>query len=113
MPGHGPPRLGYAKELLTELIQRESDADQMTGSHAASRLAPDGCRRDPRSSCYRRMHRRVRGVPMWPLTRSAFLRALVVGILAVMVSLSISACGGDADSYGGEKSGAFQMRSGR
>jgi hypothetical protein len=30
-----------------------------------------------------------------------------------MVSLSIAACGGDDDSYGGEKSGAFQMRSGR
>ena len=42
----------------------------------------------------------------------SLIRPIVVSLLVASVALFAAACGGDDSRYGGEKSGAFQMRSG-
>ena len=42
----------------------------------------------------------------------SLIRPIVVGLLVALAAFFAAACGGDDSRYGGEKSGAFQMRSG-
>lgn len=44
--------------------------------------------------------------------RHTLPRALVYGLLVAAAVMIAAACGGDDSRYGGEKSGAFQPRSG-
>ena len=41
-----------------------------------------------------------------------FIRPIVIGLLVVSAATFAAACGGDDSRFGGEKSGAFQQRSG-
>ncbi len=46
------------------------------------------------------------------LRRRTPIREIVAGLLVASVLVAAAACGGDESRYGGEKSGAFQPRSG-
>ena len=46
------------------------------------------------------------------LLPNMFIRPIVIGLLVVAAATFAAACGGDDSRFGGEKSGAFQQRSG-
>ena len=41
-----------------------------------------------------------------------FIRPIAISLLVASAAIFAAACGGDDSRYGGEKSGAFQQRSG-